>query len=167
MLGLKRLAVICAASVLLAGCVGGKSPQAQRKQPPKQGAVRKVLLIWQDPEWKVQLPGKAPVKPDQAKSKLDPNVGPTKFEVTFQGAGTGLTVFKDPDGLSIWEGSKTSPQSGVKSTQIIGPFVSKDGKMLVFYDLNYGDPVNLSYELMFNDKPKVDPIIENGGGSWQ
>ena len=72
--------------------------------------------------------------------------------------------FKDPDGLSVWPGSKSIPQSGVNSTQILGPIVTKNGKELVFYDLDEGDAITLNYSLHFdNGTPSVDPIISNGG----
>ena len=48
--------------------------------------------------------------------------------------------FKDPNGLSVWEGAnaKSTPQQGVKSTQILGPIVTENGRKLIFYDLNQG-----------------------------
>jgi hypothetical protein len=65
--------------------------------------------------------------------------------------------------LTVWAGPKGTPQSGI-DTQILGPVLTKDGK-LVFYDLNMGDPVKLSYSIHFQGNvPSVDPIIDNGGG---
>lgn len=83
------------------------------------------------------------------------------FEVDIQGNPS--VSFKDPDGLSVWTGSKSSPQSGINSTQILGPVVTKNGKQLIFWDLNQGDAVTLNYSLQFDSGPPVDPIIENGG----
>jgi hypothetical protein len=89
------------------------------------------------------------------------------FVVDIQGSSP--PTFKDPGALSVWTGSKSAPQQGVNSTQILGPVIEKDGKSLVFYDLNYGDPVILYYGFSFKEPgiPPVDPIVNNGGGNWQ
>lgn len=176
MQSLKKIAVVCAATVVLAGCGGGgKSgggggPQpAQNKKPPAQGDVQTVELdLKADNTWKVKLKGNPNEQdPKTAKTKLDPDVGPTKFEVTIK-PGVAAT-FSPTSPLSVWEGdnAKSSPQSGINSTQIIGPYLKNGGKTLVFYDLNYGSAVTLNYSLHFKDGvPSVDPIIENGGGNW-
>ena len=83
------------------------------------------------------------------------------FDVDIQGKPS--VSFKDPDGLSVWTGSKSAPQSGINSTQILGPIVTKGGKQMIFWDLNQGDPVTLNYSLQFDSGPPVDPIIDNGG----
>lgn len=155
----KKILVVLAATLLLSGCGGGQ--KAQPGNPGKPGPVQKVHLVWQTNQWKVSLNGGPLVNPATAKSDLTRNTGPTMFEVDIQG---GTTVsFKDPDGLSVWTGSKSSPQSGINSTQILGPVVTKGGKQLIFWDLNQGDAVTLNYSLQFDSGPPVDPIIENGG----
>ena len=183
MQSLKKIAVICAATVVLAGCDrgavngGGGGPQpAQNKKPPAPGPVQTVELEFKaDKTWKVKLKGDPNEQdPRTAKTKLDPGVGPTMFEVTIK-EGTPAT-FTAADPLSVWEGTgpggTKAPQPsqwGINSTQIIGPFPKNGGKTLVFYDLNYGSALTLNYALRFkeNGVPPVDPIIENGGGNWE
>ena len=157
---IKKIAVVVAATLLLAGCGGGQ--KVQTGNPGKPGPVQKVHLVWQTNQWKVSLNGGPLVNPATAKTDLPRNTtGPTMFEVDIQG---GTTVsFKDPDGLSVWTGSKSAPQSGINSTQILGPVVTKGGKQLIFWDLNQGDAVALNYSLQFDSGPPVDPIINNGG----
>jgi hypothetical protein len=178
--GFKRIAFICATTLILAGCGkggGGGGPQpAQKKEPPSQGAVQTVELdLKEDNTWKVKLKGDPNEQdPKTAKTKLEPEVGPTMFEVTIK-PGTAAT-FTATDPLSVWEGTGAGgakaaapAQWGVNSTQIIGPFLKNGGKTLVFYDLNYGSAVTLNYAVRFKENgiPPVDPIIENGGGQWQ
>lgn len=112
----------------------------------------------------VQLGSDPAKKPADAHTKLGYGVGPTTFIVDIVGNAT--ATFKDPGALSVWEGAtaKSQPQSGINSTQILGPIVCKGGKQLIFYDLNQGDPVTLNYQIEFNNGVKpVDPIIDNGG----
>jgi hypothetical protein len=156
---MKKIAVVFAATLLVAGCGGPKV--RGNGNPAKQGAPQKVHLVWQTNQWKVSLNGANPVDPASAKTDLPRNTGPTMFEVDIQG-NPGVS-FKDPDGLSVWTGSKSAPQSGINSTQILGPVVTKGGKQLIFWDLNQGDAVNLNYSLQFDSGPSVDPIINNGG----
>jgi len=157
---MKKTAVVFAATLLLSGCGGGQ--KVQTGNPGKPGPVQKVHLVWQTNQWKVSLNGANPVSPAAAKTDLARNtIGPTMFEVDIQGNPS--VSFRDPDGLSVWTGSKSAPQSGINSTQILGPVVTKGGKQLIFWDLNQGDPVTLNYSLHFNSGPSVDPIIDNGG----
>ena len=155
---LKTIAVISAAALAVAGC-GGQ--QVRGGNPAKPGPTQKVHLVWQTNQWKVALNNNAPVDPASAKTDLARNTGPTMFEVDIQG--NTPASFKDPDGLSVWTGSKSVPQSGINSVQILGPVVNKNGKQLVFWDLNQGDAVTLNYSLQFDSGPSVDPIILNGG----
>jgi hypothetical protein len=156
---MKTTAVIAAATLLLAGCGG---PQVRGNgNPAKPGPPQKVHLVWQANQWKVSLNGGPLGNPATAKTDLVRNTGPTKFEVDIQG--NTPASFKDPDGLSVWTGSKSAPQSGINSTQILGPVVIKNGKQLIFWDLNQGDAVTLNYSLHFDSGPSVDPIIDNGG----
>lgn len=158
---LKKIVILCAATMLIAGC--GHQREANGN-PPKQGPAQQVRLNWKQAtnEWMVQLNNGPEVKPAAAHSPLAKATGPTMFVVDIVGNST--ASFKDPDGLSVWTGSKSAPQSGVNSTQILGPIITKDGKELVFYDLNEGDPVTLNYSLHFNNGiPTADPIIDNGG----
>ena len=112
----------------------------------------------------VKLNNGPEVKPALAKTTLAKGTGPTKFIVDITNYPT--ATFKDPGGLSVWTGSKSAPQSGINSTQILGPVVTDNGRKLIFYDLNQGPPVVLNYELHFNSGIKsVDPIVDNGGGN--
>lgn len=157
------LAAVLGGSLLLAGCEARKA-QAPGN-PPNPGPRQVVTLIPSGTApnitWEVQFPGKQPQAPKTAKTILAQGVGPTMFVVQIAGPQT--LSFKDPGGLSVWEGAgaKSSPQQGINSNQILGPIITKDGK-LVFFDLNQGNPVTLNYALHFNNGiPSVDPIIEN------
>ena len=179
---MKRIAAICAATMIVAGCSSKTGPgngagnttgggntvgTGNPKKPPQPGPDQKVLLIWQPvtKDWMVQLPGDPPTKPDKAHTHLKQGVGPTKFVVEV--VGNSSATFKDPGGLSAWEGdnAKSQVQSGIHSTQILGPILTDGGKHLIFYDLNADDPVTINYQIDFNNGVKaVDPIIDNGGG---
>ena len=155
----KKLAAIFAATLVVSGC---GTPKVQgNNNPAKPGPTQKVHLVWQTNQWKVSLNGGPLVSPATAKTELTRNTGPTMFEVDIQGNTT--ASFRDADGLAVWTGSKSTPQSGINSTQILGPVVSKNGKQLTFWDLNQGDAVTLNYSLHFDTGPSVDPIIDNGG----
>ena len=100
---------------------------------------------------------------DQSDDMVDHFLVADMFVVDIAGHPT--ASFKDPGGLTVWTGSKSAPQQGINSTQILGPVITKDGK-LVFFDLNQGNPVTLNYALHFNNGvPSVDPIIDNGGNN--
>ena len=160
---LTTIATIATAALLVAGC---GAPKVQGGGNPKQqGPVQKVHLIWKGTEWKVKLNNDPQEKdPKTAKTTLSQGTGPTMFVVDIQNSAP--ATFKDPGGLAVWTGSKSAPQSGINSTEILGPVVTKQGKELVFWDLNQGGPVTLNYGLYFNENgvPPVDPIIDNGGG---
>jgi hypothetical protein len=160
---LKTIAALGAATMLLAGC-GHKDVHSSNGNPLKPGAAQKVHLIWKSGTWKVKFNGDPNEQdPKTAMTVLANGVGPTRFEVDIQKSAP--ATFKD-DGLAVWEGDKSNPQPGINSTQILGPIISADRKTLIFYDLNQGGPVNLSYTLSFIEGgiPSVDPIINNGGG---
>lgn len=158
MLGSRRLKIfggLCAATMLLAGC----NKQPNNLRTPCE--VEKVHLIWKQAtnEWKVKLNNGPEENPASARTKLDKNSGPTMFVVDIQG--NTPATFKDPGGLTVWEGSKSGPQG---SAQILNPNVTRDGKRLFFIDLNEGIPVTLYYGFNFNNGlQSVDPIIDNGG----
>lgn len=156
-----NVSVISVAALLLASC-GGPKGQAVPKKPPNKGATEEVHLIWKQAEnkWKVKLNNGPEQDPATATTTLGAGVGPTMFVVDI--AGNAVT-FKDPGGLTVWENSKSGPSG---STQILGPEVTKAGK-LVFWDLNYGDKVKIHYSLNLSDGTSVDPIVDNGGGTWQ
>lgn len=169
---LKTVAALGAVTMLLAGCsrangppnVTGNTVGVTPTKPNKPGPDQRVLLVWQQNDWMVQLNGGPATKPANAHTKLDYNVGPTKFIVDI--AGNPSATFEDPDGLSVWEGAnaKSQPQSGINSTQILGPIVTNGGKRLIFYDLNQDGSVRINYQLNFKSGVKsVDPIIDNGG----
>jgi hypothetical protein len=160
---LRTIAALVAATTLLAGC-GHKDVRAGNGNPVKPGPPQKIHLLWKSGTWKVKLNGDPNEQdPKTALTTLVKGVGPTEFDVDIQTSAP--ATFKD-DGLAIWEGNKSNPQTGINSTQILGPIVSADRKTLIFYDLNQGDPVQLSYSLSFKESgiPSVDPIINNGGG---
>ena len=145
---MKKFAVVSVVALMLAGCGG---PKVQGN-PSQQGQAPQVKLN-SGPE----------VNPAAAKSTLALNTGPTMFVVDIAGHPT--ASFKDSGGLTVWTGSKSAPQQGINSTQILGPVITRDGK-LVFFDLNQGNPVTLNYALHFNNGvPSVDPIIDNGGNN--
>jgi hypothetical protein len=159
---LKTIATITAAALLLPGCEGAKvRGEKCGPTPVKAGPDQKVELKWANNAWKVKLNGGPEEDPKNAKIKLNECIGPTKFVVDVHGKSE---TFKDPDGLTVWEGSKSAPQQG--SIQILGPVVStKNGKQeLIFWDLNRDAPVILYYSIHFDDGTSVDPIIDNGGG---
>jgi hypothetical protein len=160
--GLTKIAVLCAATTLFANC-GGPKIQVNGN-PAKPGPTQKIHLVWKGTNWKVKLNNGGEEDPKAAKTALTYDTGPTMFEVDIQGPTT--VSFKDSGALDVWEGDgkKSQPQSGVNSTQILGPIITKQGK-LVFWDLNQGDPVTLNYQLNFDNGPSVDPIIDNGGGN--
>jgi predicted small secreted protein len=160
---LKTIAAIFAAALTLAGC--NSAPKAPGSGNPVQsGPTQKIHLVWKQAtnEWKVKLNSGGEENPNTAKTTLGNGIGPTMFEVDIQGPTT--VSFKDSGGLSVWTGSKSAPQAGINSTQILGPIITKQGN-LIFWDLNQGGPVILNYSLHFNSGPSVDPIIDNGGGN--
>jgi hypothetical protein len=135
--------------------------------PPPPGPPQMVTLVptgtGPNVTWMVQQNGQPPENPGQAKIRLEPGVGPTKFTVNIAGNPAGIK-FRETGALSVWVGDKSAPQQGINSNQILGPVLAKDGT-LVFYDLNQGDPVILNYALHFQgNTPSVDPIVDNGGG---
>ena len=155
---MRKITAIAAAALLLAGCEKAKVQGG----PAYPGPSEEVRLNWNagpSNNWKVQLNGGAEKNPKDAKTIIPQGAEPTMFVVEIAGPAT----FKNPGGLSVWEGqnAKASPQPGINSTQIIGPIVTEKGKKLVFFDLNT-TKVTLNYELHFNNGvPTVDPIIEN------
>ena len=171
---LKTIAAIGAATLLLAGCSSRSGPgngtgntggSANAHQPNKPGPDQRVLLVWQQNDWMVKLNGGPATKPADAHTKLDYNVGPTKFIVDISG---NTTATFDDSSLSAWEGAnaKSQPQAGINSTQILPPVVAKNGKELIFYDLNQDGAVTINYQLGNKTWPKlVDPIIDNGGSA--
>ena len=115
--------------------------------------------------WMVRLNGGPPENPKTATTTIGKGTGPTKFTVNIAGNPANIK-FRAQDPLSVWAGDKSTPQSGI-DTQILGPILNNQGQ-LIFWDLNMGDPVKLSYAIHFDGNiPSVDPIIENGGGNEQ
>jgi hypothetical protein len=171
---MKTIAAIFGATLILAGCGGGTGQTGGggggggNPNPVQPGTDQKIHLVWKkaDNAWKVKLNGGPEEDPRTAKTELAKGVGPTKFEVDIQADGPSTISFKNPGGLSVWTGSKSTPQAGINSTQILGPTIDEHGH-LIFWDLNQGDPVTLYYSLHFNEAgvPSVDPIVDNGGGN--
>jgi|tagenome__1003787_1003787.scaffolds.fasta_scaffold20197355_1 hypothetical protein len=165
---MKTILAVSAATLILAGCTQ-KTPGSGGNgtgKPPKAGAIQKIHLVWKGTFWKVKLNGGGEEDPKTAKTPLAPGDGPTMFVVDIQGPTT--ATFKESGSLDAWEGAnaKSSPQVGVNSTQILGPSFTKDGKQMIFWDLNEGAPVTVNYRINFDTGPSVDPIVDNGGGNW-
>ena len=165
---MKTIVAISAATLILAGC-NQRSPGsggAGTGKPPKGGTDQKIHLIWKGTYWKVKLNNGGELDPDKAHTPLNQGEGPTMFVVDIQGPTT--ATFKASGSLDAWEGpnAKSSPQAGVNSTQILGPAFTKDGKQMIFWDLNEGAGVTVNYRINFDTGPSVDPIIDNGGGNW-
>ena len=162
---LTTICAVCAATLLLAGC-GHHKPGLGNGNPHSPGTEQQIHLLWKNPTdgWRVKL-GKNgnEQKPADFHTQLAKDVGPTQFTFDIQGPTT--ASFKTAGALDVWMGSKSSVQSGINSTQVLPAVIDKDGKRLVFYDLNQGDPVTLNYQLNFDSGPPVDPIIDNGGSS--
>jgi hypothetical protein len=158
---------ISAATLIVASCNapktgdgGGGTPGGTvGHKPMKPGPGQKIILNWKQGAWWVKLNGGNDENPKTATIKLAKDTGPTMFEVSIEGKPA--ATFKNPDGLTVWEGAKSGTPG---STQILGPVVSSDGKKLIFFDLNQGDPVKLYYSLNLTDGTSVDPIVDNGGG---
>ena len=167
---LKRFGTLCVVTLLLAGCGGrgsqggGPGTQTGHGNPAKPGSGQEVQLHWVQNAWKVSMNHGPDEDPGKAHTKLDRDtVGPTMFTVDIPN--NSPASFKQTGALDVWEGdnAKSQPQSGINSTQILGPIVMKGGKQLIFFDLNQGDAVTLNYQLNFDQGPAVDPIINNGG----
>lgn len=178
-----KIATVSVAALLLAAC-GSKQPAnnstaqaavdtnetAAPKKPPAKGTDVKVHLIWKSDvsKWKVKFDNKQDeYDPDKAVTTLAMDQGPTKFIVDVSGKNVN---FQDPGGMTVWEGKPSDPKSSTppsnpSSTQILGPEIDKNGKM-VFYDLNYGDKVRIFYSIHLDNGETLDPIIDNGGGTW-
>ena len=154
-----KIFAVAAAALLLTGCEKATMQGSSHYKVPTE----EVQLKWNgapDNNWKVRLNGGGEQNPKDAKTTLPQGADPTMFVVNISGHPN--ATFKNPGGLSVWEGQKSLPQQGINSTQIIGPNVTENGKKLVFFDLNQGNKVTLNYELHFNNGiPTVDPIIEN------
>jgi hypothetical protein len=168
---LKTIVAIFGATLILAGCspkaTSGGGTTNPNPNPVPPGQAQKIHLVWHKAGeyWKVKLNDGGEEDPQTAETKIDKGVGPTMFEVDIQGAGSNNINFESDGGLSVWEGDKSAPKSGINSTQILGPIIDKHGN-LIFWDLNQGAPVKLSYSIQFeNGVPSVDPIIDNGGGN--
>lgn len=163
---MKKIAALSVAALLLAGCEARQAQTAGK--PPNPGPPQIITLVpsgsGASTTWKVLLAGNSqPQDPDKATTVIGENVGPTKFTVNIAGNPAGIK-FRAQNPLSVWAGPKFPAQSGI-DTQIVGP-IFEQGK-LVFWDLNYGPKVTLSYAIHFEGNvPSVDPIIENGGGTW-
>lgn len=170
---MKTIVGISAATLLLAACKApqvqdnaGQPAQANGVQPAQADAAlqigtQRVQLKWKqaDSKWVVKLNGGAEKDPASAKTTLPKDSGPAMFIVDIDGKSV---TFKNPGGLTVWEGSKSNPQG---SAQILGPVIATNGK-LVFWNLNQGNQVTLYYSLNLSDGTSIDPIIDNGGGTW-
>lgn len=149
----------CAITLTIGGCDNRKGTMT----PASGFKTENVKLVWKQAtnEWKVQLNGGGEMNPNAAKTTINKGDGPAIFIVDVAGQGA---TFRNPGGLSVWTGPKTNPAPpGVNSTQILGPVITSNGKM-VFFDLNDGPAQTLNYAIHFTNKPSVDPIIDNGGG---
>lgn len=171
-----RIAAICAATLLLAGCEAQQAPSNAAEQVQNNAAeqaqfplqIERVHLVWNPGQnkWMVKLNNGPEQDPAAAHTPLDPDSGAAMFIVDIAGNPPGDPTFKDPGGLTVWEGAKSNPQG---STQIVGPVVATgpgNNKKMVFWDLNQGNAVKLYYSINLSDGTSIDPIIDNGGGTW-
>lgn len=165
----RGVVVLCAATLLLAACGkhdtpgtggngSGNGSGSGNGNPLKSGPGQDVHVKWKTDHWEISLNGKNDVLPKDALTELK-DVGPTMFTVRV--TGRNVTFADNP--LTVWTGQKSDNKPGIEGTQILGPIVDKNNK-LVFFDLNQGDAVKLNYAIHFkNGVPDVDPIIDNGG----
>ena len=116
-----RIAVVCAATMLLASCTNPR-PQGGGN-PAAQGQAQYVHLIWNagQNKWMLKLNNGPEKDPSTARTELPEGTGPTMFTVDIAGK---QVDFKDPGGLTVWEKSKSGPAG---STQILGPIITKQG----------------------------------------
>lgn len=161
--GGRKIVLLVATTLALAGCASQSTMQRSGK-PPKHGTAQQIHLVWNGKDWSIKG---ATVPPGKFHTSIPKGDGPTEFVVDISGNGA---TFNASAPLSVWVGDKSQPPQTpgtIDSTQILGPIVDKNGKELIFYDLNYGDEVTLNYSLYFNEPgvPAVDPIIDNGG-NW-
>lgn len=152
-----RVAALFVAGILLASC-GDRHGQGGGN-PVQPGQAQEVHLIWNAGlnKWMVKLNNGQEQNPSSATITLPEGTGPTMFTVDIAGK---QAAFKETGGLTVWEESKSKPQG---STQILGPVITKQGKM-VFYDLNQGAAVKIYYGLNLDNGESIDPIIDNRGG---
>lgn len=183
---MKKFALISVAALLLTGCEtqqaqNNAAEQAQDNavqvaQPPlEQIQTERVHLIWNSGlnKWMVKLNNGSEQDPDKAQTKLDKDSGVAMFIVDIAGNSPSNPTFKDPGGLTVWEGNDTDPKStppnNPTSNQIVGPVVvtfrPNNEKKLVFWDRNQGNKVRIFYSINLTDGTSIDPIIDNGGGT--
>lgn len=163
-----KLVGISAAALLMAGCEAQQAQNNAAEQVQNTAAeqafplqIERVQLIWNQGlnKWMVKLNNGQEQDPATAHTQLAQNSGAAMFIVDIAGK---AATFKNPGGLTVWEGAKSNPQG---STQIVGPVLASNDK-LVFWDLNQGNAVALYYSLNLSDGTTIDPIIDNGGGTW-
>src|SRR5690348_13806520 len=118
----RTMAVLGAATMMLASCGSGHQQMKNGPNPAKPGETQKIQLIWKQASktWMVIMPGNPNEQnPKTAETPLPYGVGPTEFEVSIKG-GTTAPTFKSSDALAVWPGDKSAPQPGINSTQILG-----------------------------------------------
>ena len=133
-------------------------PETIRLNPVREPGTGKVIG-WKikyntDPEYS---PGSAPP------FVLAKDSGPREFTVKINGNPANVK-FAD-DALWVSQGTASPNATGVDN-QICGVKRMSNGD-LKFIDMNGGDPVQLSYRLKFTGAPDIDPIIDNGGGTFE
>lgn len=117
-----------------------------------------------EPNWELTIvgsgkkggPGSYPEVAVSAKKAGD-------FEITIVN-GNGITFSTDPIWIQAGKAKPTAPVIDPQITDISGQNSTK----LKFKDANSGLPMDLTYQLNFNnDAPPLDPVILNGGGGGQ
>lgn len=97
--------------------------------------------------------------------KADKKAGP--HLIVFEIEGNNKVTFPAADQIWVKAGSK--PGKGDKHPQIPTWQVGDNGKELWVFDWNSNDPdqppLKLHYQLNFQGADRLDPIIENGGGT--
>ncbi|HET9355218.1 MAG TPA: hypothetical protein VFO42_03525 [Sphingomicrobium sp.] len=98
---------------------------------------------------------------------LPPNSGEWLISFKLTGANANNVTFDRNDPIWVRAGQKPD-QSNKENAQILGKYVTDNGKELVVLSRNNNPaddgPVELHYRLNFDGYPDLDPIIENGGG---
>ena len=117
-------------------------------------------------KWKVVHDGHGSDDPQHyPRVKLSKDSGPHLIFFKLSGNDNGVTFSQDP----IWVKAGGKPGPKAADPQIPFAVPVENGKALVVLDLNDNDAstaLELNYQLNFVNADPVDPIIENGGGTF-
>ena len=110
--------------------------------------------------WQVEYKEKkGTTKEDYPRVNVKKDEGPHFIVFTIKGSGK-AKFSADP----IWVKDGGKPQGKLDHDQIAAWKVQPGGKKLVVFDWN-DRPAEIHYQLNFDNAPKLDPIIDNGGGT--